>query len=577
MKRSPKLVQALTSVSETDEEISPDPEQDATSEALVEQPAEDVETSAPPRNAIGKPKEDKEESRAAGRLTQTPEQLIRRREQDQSVNDWLDGLRDIGPLQFKLARMSPKFIGNKKCNGHLTTLEGFTTEDEISERFGGGTYKITVMRRAADGSWRFYTTTTIEIAGDPRMDSLPGAENQGSPSAVAASRAAEIHERSESSAVERMTTILEKRLDRAESAGSNQAETMKMFMRPMELQIASLQDALKESSAALREAGKTPVNPHQDQLITKLIDGDSSRMTALSEKLQSEMRMLQEHAREDEKRLREEHKRDMDRLERQHEREIATLKAAYEQVTNANTLAHKTSGTVQEAEIRRYERELIELRAEVKELRAKKDMTLLEKVKEVDAIKDMLGAGDDEKEEKSTLEKLVEVAVNSDKLMGLAGKFMGGDPAAAAAQAAAAQKAAAAVQAAKGPRVLRDRRTGETFLRTPEGDRIPVRPRRMVQEGVDGTPTPDAPPPIDPEKVAMATMFLQTAFANNHDPVNVATTARSAVPEEILQAIRDHGVDDFLNKVAKLPSTSPLSTQAGRNWTRKLGKALIGE
>jgi len=45
----------------------------------------------------------------------------------------------------------------------------------------------------------------------------------------------------------------------------------------------------------------------------------------------------------------------------------------------------------------------------------------------------------------------------------------------------------------------------------------------------------------------------------------------------VLAVIRNRGVDGFLTDVAKLEGTSPLASQAGRNWTRKVGKALLGE
>jgi len=44
-----------------------------------------------------------------------------------------------------------------------------------------------------------------------------------------------------------------------------------------------------------------------------------------------------------------------------------------------------------------------------------------------------------------------------------------------------------------------------------------------------------------------------------------------------MATLRDHGVDGFMSKVAKLQSASPLASQAGRNWVRKVGKALVGD
>jgi hypothetical protein len=84
-------------------------------------------------------------------------------------------------------------------------------------------------------------------------------------------------------------------------------------------------------------------------------------------------------------------------------------------------------------------------------------------------------------------------------------------------------------------------------------------------------------PAIAPATVKIAVEFLESAFRNGQDPAEVATSVRSMVPTDVLTAIKQLGIDGFLEKVARLDSTSPLANQAGRNWTRKLGKALLGD
>jgi hypothetical protein len=78
-------------------------------------------------------------------------------------------------------------------------------------------------------------------------------------------------------------------------------------------------------------------------------------------------------------------------------------------------------------------------------------------------------------------------------------------------------------------------------------------------------------------KLATAISYLEKAFSGNQEPATVATSVRPFLAEEIMQSIQSVGIDVFFAKVAKLPSASPLSSQAGKNWVRKVGKALVGE
>jgi hypothetical protein len=83
--------------------------------------------------------------------------------------------------------------------------------------------------------------------------------------------------------------------------------------------------------------------------------------------------------------------------------------------------------------------------------------------------------------------------------------------------------------------------------------------------------------------MAVLVNYLERAFQSRQAPEVVAQSGRTAIPDNIIGWIRDNdsrgtsGVDLFMSKVAKLPGTSPLQTQAGRNWLRKVSKALTGD
>ena len=50
---------------------------------------------------------------------------------------------------------------------------------------------------------------------------------------------------------------------------------------------------------------------------------------------------------------------------------------------------------------------------------------------------------------------------------------------------------------------------------------------------------------------------------------------RSQIPADVLAYLEEKGVDEFLNKVAKLEAGSPFRNIAGRNWVRSVAKCLL--
>lgn len=501
----------------------------------------------------------------------TPEEVADRRMEDLTIFEYMQTLAGAGPIQIQLHRQRPKMFKGKDVAGYLGKYDELITEDDIREEHGGGTYTIQINRQNTQGKFVYFRARTVTIAGDP----IPPGGITAEPD-TSASRVAEARERAESKSSDRLIDMVEKQIERAEGKAGGSFEQMKIMMRPIEIQLEHAMKTIESQNERLVEQGKAPVDPYTHKMLDKLIDQDTARVAAVTAKYESEINQLKNYAREDEKRALDRHERETARIERSHADQVALIRQSAEINLAAATMAAGSQKTVLEGENRRLEREIVEMRAELKELRAKKDQSLPEKIKEIESLRGALGSDDDEEKEKSTFEKVVEIAVNSDKLLGLAGKFLGpADPAAVAAAAKAKADAAAAAKpkvVAKPGRVMQDKKTGETFTTDAAGNRIPVRARRQVQEGEGG-----AGLQIDPAQVAGATQLLELAFSNNHDPLVVATSVKSQIPEGILQAIRETSIDDFLIKVAKLPSTSPLLTQAGRNWTRKLGKALIGE
>lgn len=519
------------------------------------------------------------------KLPPTPALTNIRRAEDQSISNWLTTIKSGGaPIRIAIHRNRPTMHNGKNTKGYLQTVSDMITDEELQQLFGGGTYDLRVTKRNESGQYVYWTSTTIDVGGDPRTDNLPGQAPSGQPAAAPVDRTVE----------NRLMSMVERDLENARQIrdtpprGADLGQLSAM-MKPYELQIENLQRQLEARDIQMRDliASKDKSDPFQAKMLDKLIDGDSARVGAVRDQLMSEIRVVKENAREDEKRLRDQYERDLSLARTQHQREMDQIKASHERELASIRMAFDTQKEVLSGQNRALERDNVELRSDVKSLRDKKEPSILDKAKELEAIKKAVGGDETETAEKSTIEKVADAAMSSDKLFDFLGKWVGGKPAPGAAQ----QQLQAQQQ---GPKFVRQRSTGQVFARQADGQYAAVQPpnRRRRQQpvaaaggvaqgevGADGQVAEEeaVEVQIDHADIERAVGFLEAAFRNNIQIENVISTARSAVPEAIVVAIRDLGIDKFLTQVVKLPSTSPLSTQAGRNWCRKLGKALIEE
>jgi hypothetical protein len=367
---------------------------------------------------------------------------------------------------------------------------------------------------------------------------------------------------------------MERQLERVQQASGADPAMIQAIMAPMQSQITQLGAMLRDSQAALAQAQLTSSkpaerNPMEDAMFKAMLDGDSARMTSMRTQHESELRQIKQSAVDNENRLRDSFERDKQQIIMSHERELNALRSAYDMKVASQETMNATNKALLEGEIRRLQADLTEAKAELAALRLKKDKTILEQATEFAAIKEAIGeiTGEDGKE-KSTLEKMMEVAGNLPAVQNAIGKLAGGEqqPQQQQPQLAPQQQP----QLFVGP-------DGHLYRQHPvTGEPQLVRRRKPPAPAVtpEGKPIPD----IAPATVKIAVDFLESAYRNGQDPGEVATSVRSMVPTDVITAIRNLGIDGFLSNVAKLdPASSPLASQAGRNWTRKLGKALVGD
>lgn len=537
---------------------------------------------APAKDAKGK----------APRRTLSPTLEAIRSEEERALKDWLDELGTQGAFKVHVKRIKPENFRDRltgketKASGFLGSYDSTIDEEFLQREFGGGTYYLKVTRRTNDGSYRFSPGhhRTVEIAGDPRPESLPGYVAPAQQAAAAGESPA---------LVNAAFSVMQKQIERQNEAGPRGLDpAIKILIDQMHEQneraAAELRELRKEVAA--RRDEKPPTDTYKDKLLENMMGGNVAQLQAVEMRHDSDLRQLKESAIENERRLqdrfdrdmqysRDSHAREVTSMRQSHEISLATAKQSHEIALASAKASFDMQASLLKNDNNRLERDNARLVNEVSDLRAKKDKTIFEQAKEIKLVKEQLFDGEDGAAEKSAFDKIMELASSPAAIEGVQNLLKSRS----AAPAPAAEPAAPAR-----PVVMRSSTTGQKFIQ--RGNQlIPVKKAAKVitpeVKSEDGTVVAAAVlmPQVSEEDITKAVRFMESAFQGGTDPEVFAQTGRTLVPFEILTWIRDNhtdavnGVDAFMSKVAKLPSTSPLATQGGRNWIRKVGKALVGE
>ncbi len=544
----------------------------------VTEPVDD-DTDKPPKE-VRDVKEPKDKAAAREAVTSQVREI--RAAEDQSLKDILDGLGTDGAFKIHVRRLEPEEwtdpqTGRRvKTAGVLKTYTQRIDEEFLADRHGGGRYQLKFTRRTPKGSYEFYTQRTVDIAGDPRVDDVP--RTVGAPNAAPAPTSPDGHPSIVREAFGVLREQLDRERDREAPAAKGIDPAMQLVLEQMRGDAARRDREMTELRAELSQARnhKPAEDPLKERLMDNLITSKSGEVEALRLRQEAELRMTKESAAQDEKRLHDRFDRDMAAMNASYQREITALKASHDVSHAAAKGSFELQVKLLESDIKRLERDNASMRDELKDLRARKDKGILEQVKDLATIKEAL-LDDDDGAAKTGFDKAMDLVSSpgaAEFVKGIMGK--------------AEQAPAAPAQPTKptGPRFVRSA-DGQTFAQTPDNRLIPIKRKPKVippthnPDGTVATPAIEMPE-VDPAQVAIVVGYLEKACAGKQDPEVVAQSGRSLVPEEVLTWIRANdteavsGVDLFMSKVAKLPSTSPLSTQSGRNWLRKVGKALVG-
>lgn len=505
---------------------------------------------------------------------------------DMALREYLESIGPEGSVRVSISRVEPDRIRvdgkDYKVEGHLGTYAEFLDEERIADLHGGGKYHLKITRKGPTGSFNYYANRTVKIAGEPKIDKLPVNPKETAPVSAAPAE-------SGGGVMKEMVGLLRHELDRSrdqKAPGLDPAMAAMLAQMREDMRASQAEAAeLRRSLIALQTA-KPPEDPIKDKLLSSLVDGQSGHVEALRIRHEAELRQIKDSAVQDLKRLEDRHDRAMSEMRQSHELALATLKQGFEREIAAmrvsNEVAAQATKAAQdvqvrtlEGDIKRLERDIEAKDRELERLRDKKDKSIIEQIKEFKVLKEAVADTDGSSEESSTIGKIVEAATSPAAVEGIGKIFgrLGGGPS----QMATPVQAQALAHPAR-PRVVRDA-SGQRYVQA--GDRlVPVKPAPKVIATEDGTQIQG--PSVEPADVQKLVSYLESAYGASTDPALVAQSGRPFVPEEVMAWIREQdtektsGVELFLAKVAKIPASSPLASQGGRNWLRKVGKALVG-
>lgn len=545
---------------------------------------------------------------------------------DRTLKEIIEGLGRSVPFKIEIYRLEPEDVFdplvNKRipCEGHIKTISEEISEDDLAKRYGGGKYELKFKRDDGTGKFVYAAQKTLKIAGEPNLESIP----RSSPAAQHTAAPTQGPHQESPAVVNRAMDIMAAQLERANDRSERQLPagpdpSTQLMLQMLQETIAKQSSEMSEMRRDLMTArtAKPPEDTFKDKFLDKLMDGDSARLQGVRMQYESELKQVKEHAVENERRLYTmfqveksamdtRFERDLMMVKQQYENQIVTIRQSNEISLQAARSSFETSAKLADAENRRLERDNADLRVEVKELRAKKDKSIIETMKEVEAVRDAIGG--DDNEPKGALATLAEAAVNPEAWATIGAIFgKKEDPAAAAALAAQQQhqlQGQGRAQIYRGP-------NGQKF-KIENGELVPVKKLKKKQAKPTAPPTVEgaeaeaaaeategeAPaeaeeaeeaeeagmPELAEDERIMLVKLLESA-CGAQDPAIVAQGLRSRMPQQALIFLGDKAaeigipqtVNLFLTKVAKVTANSPLMTQDGRNWTRALARALVGE
>lgn len=545
----------------TDEPDPPEPD-----DHEEEDEDEDEEPERRPRRPVRPPPP---AARRPAKVREPMEKIDEREEME--LARYIESFGDDGPIRVDLSRISPTQFKGVAIKGKITTFYEPITEDQVQEYYGGGKYEIRIHGKDHTGSWRYRKARRFDIAGLPKLDNLPGVE------AEVKEVAAPILPSTDKEAfrmAEKMIDAANARAERAEQSSGTDWEMINATMiAPLRDELKALNQRLEAKDAQIAALTNKPPDRSNEERLFSMMDNKESAyansLAAIRTQHESEMRSVREHNRDEMRRVEERLERAMEHQNQAHLRELDTLKDAHKTALNNQKLGYENRILALNDTIDRLKADDGDRRSELATLRAKKDISPLDQITQLGALKDAFETLSPSSEpdtpwwQEAIKAAAPRIAGFANQAMSAVGGPPAGDP----------NDPIVTVRTPDGremqmPRSMALRLQQEHAAAAAQGAGGP----QPAQPQAQGTPPPD----LDPESVKMAVRYIEGAFRNNTDPRIFAQSAIGSIPQPLLNYLAQHGVDAFLNNVAKLEPGSPIATVAGRKFVKNVAAYLTG-
>jgi hypothetical protein len=489
-------------------------------------------------------------------------------ESEKALHEWLSAFGAMGAIRVALKRMSPTTYKGIQVKGTLQNYEEPVTEEQIQQEHGGGRFQIVVnqLKKGSRGNprWQYAGARTFEIAGPPKVAPLMNADEEeddkgnGQPSLTDGPVGQAMN------MALNMSREAQARADRAESRQPQGIDhrLLETLVNPLRDEVGALREQLADKERLLYDAVNKPKDTRSEDKLLDIMagkeQGHSNTLDGLRQAHEAELRQLREFNREEIRRREDRFEREIEHVRQAATREVDSLKLAHTQALDSQRHGYEMRIDGLKDIQKRLEREVDATKKELGEVRGKREQGPIEQIQNLVNLKQGMEAlSPDTGGDKSGWEKAAEFA--GPLIEGIAGRF------------------------AQQPQLPPGPEQGLVPVQLPDGRTVHVPPhiaeqaqaQREAAEAAEREPGEPAMPEVSEEDMEKAVMFLEAALRNNTDPAVFAASARNMLPDDVLDGLKRLGVDNFLNKMAKIQTGSPLASVAGRMWVRQVAQFLL--
>lgn len=520
-------------------------------------------------------------------------------EDAKTVFDWLRGLGQAGAIRAKLTRLSPSTTASGiNCKGYLCEYEEMVDEKEILRVWGGGTFQLQVKVPNPAGGWKHAGQRQFDIGMPPKV---PGHEEERE---VIIPQAPKPDNDVTKQALGMMADMTRRAEDRAEKASTQQPpgvdwqQVKLMMVAPLETQIANLTSTINNLTSQLAAKDKTivdlmmrkPDTTFQETMLLEHTRNESAAQTRMRDNHESELRQLRQSHTDELRYTRDAHQRELDARDRAHERELKSLGSANSMIMESGKQGTEARVDALKTQIVTLERQLTEKTAENTTLREKKDKSIVETLGEIASTKEAIDAitgGGDKTEETPVWERVVTQIVDSPFAKAVAHRIENApaQPPPQPQQQVRRRVIRRVAVDAQGNPVVQAQQAQPAAQQPTNTAVVDQALAEQPAPAADGQPAQNPPAPvkkrIPPPKVSevelsIAVQYMENAvISGNTTPEDFAASVKSSLDGKIISYIRDAGIDELL-RLAKISENSPLNSQHGKNFCRKVAKILVG-